>query len=97
MKSTFLLITALLAQSAFAGFRQEKTDSSLKLFDGDTLITEYRTDHHLPYLYPLVGPTGVGLTRNFPMKKNVEGEQPDHPHHRSFWFTHGDVNGHDFW
>jgi hypothetical protein len=31
------------------------------------------------------------------MKKNVEGEQPDHPHHRSFWFTHGDVNGHDFW
>ncbi len=97
MKSIFLLVPALLAQSALAGFRQEKTDSSLKLFDGDTLITEYRTDHHLPYLYPLVGPTGVGLTRNFPMKKDVEGEQPDHPHHRSFWFTHGDVNGHDFW
>lgn len=97
MKPSFLLISALLAQSALASFRQEKTDTSLKLFDGDTLITEYRTDHHLPYLYPLVGPTGVGLTRNFPMKKNVEGEQPDHPHHRSFWFTHGDVNGHDFW
>ncbi|MEJ6719430.1 MAG: PmoA family protein [Akkermansiaceae bacterium] len=92
-----LLLPSLLIQSSFADFRQEKTESSLKIFDGDTLITEYRTDHHLPYLYPLVGPTGNALTRNFPMKKDVEGEQPDHPHHRSFWFTHGDVNGHDFW
>ena len=24
-------------------------------------------------------------------------EQKDHPHHRSFWFTHGEVNGSDFW
>lgn len=95
-RSLFIL-PVLFIQSSFGEFRQEKSEGSLKIFDGDTLVTEYRTDHHLPYLYPLVGPTGVGLTRNFPMKKDVEGEQPDHPHHRSFWFTHGDVNGHDFW
>ena len=97
MKRLLPLISILLIQTSFGEFRQEKTETSLRILDGDTLITEYRTDHHLPYLYPLVGPTGTGLTRNHPMKKDVPGEQPDHPHHRSFWFTHGDVNGHDFW
>ena len=29
--------------------------------------------------------------------KLVEGESRDHPHHRSLWFTHGSVNGIDFW
>jgi hypothetical protein len=25
------------------------------------------------------------------------GDPVDHPHHESFWFAHGSVNGHDFW
>ena len=29
--------------------------------------------------------------------KKVEGEDKDHPHQRSLWFTHGKVNGVDFW
>lgn len=49
-----------------------------------------------PYLYPLFGPTGQAFTRAYPME-DVEGEKRDHPHQRSFWFTHGDVNGHDYW
>jgi len=49
-----------------------------------------------PYCYPIVGPTGKPVTRSFPMEK-VEGESTDHAHHRSFWFAHGSVNGHDFW
>src|SRR5206468_1606674 len=36
------------------------------------------------------------MTRNWPMKE-AENEERDHPHHRSFWYAHGDVNGHDFW
>src|SRR5208282_3880761 len=28
---------------------------------------------------------------------DVEGESKDHPHHRGLWFSHGDVNGYDFW
>jgi hypothetical protein len=87
----------LLASSASAQLRQEVKGKSLKIFRGDTLVTEYRTDHHLPYLYPLVGPAGNNLTRNFPMNQENADEQQDHPHHRSFWFTHGLVNGHDFW
>ncbi len=29
--------------------------------------------------------------------KAVEGEAQDHKHHRSLWYSHGDVNGVDFW
>lgn len=49
-----------------------------------------------PYVYPLLGPNGKPITRHFPMKV-VQGETIDHPHHRSLWFTHGEVNGVDFW
>ena len=36
------------------------------------------------------------MTRDFPMK-SPPNEAHDHPHHRSLWFAHGLVNGHDFW
>jgi hypothetical protein len=32
----------------------------------------------------------------YPMEE-VAGESRDHHHHRGLWFTHGDVNGIDFW
>lgn len=49
-----------------------------------------------PFLYPVIGPFGVSMTRHFPMAE-VLAEKRDHPHHRSVWFTHGDVNGVDNW
>lgn len=49
-----------------------------------------------PFLYPLVGPTGASFTRAFPML-DIQGEDRDHPHQRSCWFTHGNVNAIDFW
>jgi hypothetical protein len=62
------------------------------------LFTEYHyRDADRPYFYPVIGPTGENVTRHWPMKEDVKGEQKDHKHHRSLWFTHGDVNGHDFW
>jgi Methane oxygenase PmoA len=59
------------------------------------------TEYHFkvvprPYFYPLLGPAGLPMTRNWPMKE-TDDEQHDHPHHRSLWFAHGAVNGHDFW
>lgn len=39
-----------------------------------------------PYLYPIIGPTGAGMTRNYPMKEDVAGEEKDHPHHKGLWF-----------
>ena len=37
------------------------------------------------------------MTRSWPMQDGVAGEALDHPHHESIWFTHGRVNGVDFW
>jgi hypothetical protein len=51
----------------------------------------------MPALWPVIGPTGKPMTRSFPAGPRVEGETTDHPHHHSIWFTHGAVNGFDFW
>ena len=50
-----------------------------------------------PYLYPIIGPTGAGMTRNWPMKEGMPGEEPDHLHHKGLWFGHRHVNGAGFW
>ncbi len=50
-----------------------------------------------PVLFPLHGPHGHTLTRSWPVGPRLPGDPDDHPHHESFWFAHGDVNGHDFW
>ena len=49
-----------------------------------------------PYLHPLRAASGTIVTRGFPMEPQ-EGERKDHVHQRGCWFTHGDVNGYDFW
>lgn len=49
-----------------------------------------------PYLHPLRMPDGLIMTRRYPMEQ-VPGETRDHPHHRGLWFTHGLINGIDFW
>jgi len=49
-----------------------------------------------PIMWPIIGPNGVQMTRDYPMKE-VGDEKHDHPHQRSLWFTYGEVNGIDFW
>jgi hypothetical protein len=64
--------------------------------DGD-LFTEYRIDTGpKPICWPVMSHTGKRITRAYPMEQ-VTGEKDDHPHQRSWWFTHGNVNGIDFW
>jgi hypothetical protein len=61
------------------------------------LFTEYLTRSGTkPILWPVIGPTGKPMTRDFPMRDRP-GEMKDHPHQRSLWFSHGSVNGIDFW
>lgn len=49
-----------------------------------------------PYLHPMRSASGKIVTRLYPMEL-ADGEKRDHPHHRGLWFTHGDVNGYDYW
>ena len=43
-----------------------------------------------PFLYPIIGPSGVALTRM------EQSHDPDHSHHNSVWISHHDVNGISF-
>ncbi len=62
------------------------------------LFTRYLTQSGAkPILWPIIGPTGAEMTRGYPMREATKDEKSDHEHQRSFWFTHGDVNGTSFW
>ena len=61
-------------------------------------FADYLVHHgHQPVIWPIHGPDGRAMTRQFPLGERLEGEADDHPHHRSLWFNHGLVNGLDFW
>ncbi|MBS1807173.1 MAG: PmoA family protein [Acidobacteria bacterium] len=56
----------------------------------------FGNDWPKPFLHPLRTPSGVVVTRGFPLEK-IAGESSDHHWHRGLWFAHGDINGIDFW
>ena len=79
------------------GVQITKLADRLRVEINGKLFTEYYfKDVPRPYCYPLIGPGDVAMTRNWPMK-DTPGEEHDHKHHRSLWFAHGSMNGHDFW
>jgi hypothetical protein len=80
-----------------AGVRFRPSGRNLDVTIDDRPLATYRVEPGAkPFLFPLVGPTGESFTRAYPMVQ-VPGEDRDHPHQRSCWFTHGKVNGIDFW
>jgi hypothetical protein len=79
------------------GVQISELPDRLRIEINGKLFTEYFfKDVPRPYYYPLIGPGGLAMTRNWPMQ-SPPGEEHDHPHHRSLWFGHGDINGIDFW
>ncbi|QDV24355.1 DUF6807 domain-containing protein [Aureliella helgolandensis] len=93
-----ILTLMVCAQPVAAQFRLEKHAEGVRVFNDGTLVADYLTKSmSKPIIWPLVGPTGKQMTRAYPMVADSENEKHDHPHHRSLWFTHGDVNGTDFW
>ena len=82
---------------ASSGVQITQLADRLRVEIDGALFTEYFfKDVPRPYCYPLIGPGGAPMTRNWPMKTTPD-EEHDHKHHRSFWFAHGDLNGIDFW
>ena len=92
-----LSLLSAAALSADLRINLMQKDKNLQVIIDGKLFTEYHGDTRVPCLYPLMSPSGTHLTRQHPFVKGVAGEKPDHPHHTGFWFTHGNVNGHDFW
>jgi hypothetical protein len=79
------------------GVKITELEDKVRVEINGQLFTEYNFKNvPRPYFYPVIGLTGVNITRHWPMRDG-ENEEHDHSHHRSLWFTHGAINGHDFW
>lgn len=59
--------------------------------DRERLRWHYGDQYPRPFFFPLIGPAGGSLTRM------GHPGAPNHEHHRSIWFAHANVDGHDFW
>ncbi len=93
----FALLLAASTTPLHAEFAFSEKDGDFSITDGGKLITAFRTDYRVPYLYPLTAPGGANISRHWPMEEDAPGEERDHPHHRGLWLSHGSVNGYDFW
>ncbi len=88
--------TPLLSEAA--EFELRRVDEGVEVRIDGQLMTRYlKKSGAKPILFPLIGPTGREMTRGYPMRPVGPKEKKDHVHHRSLWFTHGDVNGISFW
>jgi hypothetical protein len=88
-----LLVLPLWAQVKFA----QEADRIQVEIDGKHYTTFYLAPGgNKPYVYPLSTASGIVVTRHFPMEA-FPGETKDHPHHRGMFFSHGEVNGYNFW
>jgi hypothetical protein len=93
-----LAIALTLPLCAQVKFTQQGKDKISVEIDGKPFTDFYIGPQAAkPYLHPLRTADGKVVTRGFPMVADIPGEAHDHPHHRGLWFTHGDVNGYDFW
>jgi hypothetical protein len=95
--SLVLVAVSIWAHSARAEVTAQRDgDKVVVKIDGEP-FAEYVPDFNgTPILWPVIGPTGKPMTRAWPMAEGPN-EKKDHPHHRSVFFTHGDVNGLSFW
>lgn len=87
-------LSAIAAAEVTVETREDRIDVAI---DGKPFTSYVHAGHRKPILFPVIGSGGVAMTRSWPMADGVAGEPHDHPHHESIWFSHGDVNGIDFW
>jgi hypothetical protein len=94
----FLMILMLPGLVHAAEFTVKRHDNKIDVeIDGQPFTTYYQEGYAKPILYPILGPHGISMTRNWPIKKDAPGEAKDHVHQKSMWYAHSPVNGVDFW
>lgn len=82
----------------FSGVELSAGESTLALGlpEGQFGVYHFEARAPRPYVWPLIGPGGLRVTRNFPMEE-VSHEEHDHPHHRSLFSAFDEVNGTNNW
>ncbi|HEX6963901.1 MAG TPA: PmoA family protein [Lacipirellula sp.] len=95
----YVMIAALVFSRVAAGevnVRETAAGAAVTI-DGDAFCVYRTISGHQPVIWPIFGPGGQAMTRQYPLGPKLPSEKDDHPHHRSLWFNHGSVNGRDFW
>lgn len=78
-------------------FRVSEEGGKVRIEQAGRLVSEYHfREVSRPFLYPILGPDEVHLSRRWP-QETVPDEEHDHPHHHALWWAHGEANGEDFW
>ncbi len=94
---TCLMFLLAAVDTALAEVTAKKTDEGVKVeIDGKPFAEYLVQSGNKPVVWPIIGPTGKPVTRAYPLGEGPN-EKKDHIHHRSLWFTHGNVNGISFW
>lgn len=100
MKCNFALAAAVVLVVSNARSAEEPAPVTIKVekghidfLAGKDLVARYHTRNDLakPHFWPVNGPGGVAVTRDWPMLKGLPDESSDHIHQKSAWFCHGDV------
>lgn len=96
-----LLLVALIGVHSASGEPVElrRAGQQIDVLIGGHPFTTYYFDPAIakPFLSPLRSAQGTILTRSFPLRTDIPGEDHDEPHQRAMYFAHGDINGFDFW
>lgn len=95
--SLFALTFSALSATDANQVKLTRRDDRIRIEIGGKLFSEYLFfSGTKPCLYPILDEQGVSYTRDWPLREDTK-EERDHDWHRSVWFGHGLVNGHDFW
>ena len=95
-----LLLAIANPAAAAPSFSLEREPSgNIAYFIDGELFTRFIQDDpqtNKCYLWPIIGPHGLAMTRAFPMQ-DIAGEKQDHPHHRSLFFGLENAGGWNTW
>jgi hypothetical protein len=97
------LMVGLASSLSAANVELKRGPDQVEVFIGGQLFTTYYFSAAVakPYLMPLRTPSGVIVTRPFPVGNDIGNADPKEssfePHQRPLYFGHGNIDGLDFW
>ena len=86
-------------RSLVSGVSLAEGEGRLDVSIGGHYFTTYNCGPEVvrPYLYPVYADEGVGVTRDWPMVPDAEGDSTDHPHHKGIYTAQDEIRGVNNW
>ena len=94
----FTTVVPASAQKPLARIEFARGDNRIDVTIGGRLFTSYvyESDLHKPVMVPLRSPSGIEVSRRYPLTE-IKGGSMDHAHHVGLFFAVDQVNGTNFW